>query len=128
MKSETAPIDGAQEGETKGRGRQRPLLVGGSCHKQREPTQEACPGRERDEGMSTLTRQMLKVFEQAFAGFSRVYCAGGLNHITISRLALGVASGSRKGKRNPHPTHSGGGGEPLGAQVQPTGQLAVTSL
>lgn len=104
--------------------------MGCGFNKQRELTCEVCFGHQQEEWIPTPAGQILRVDKEALTGFSHVYCAGILNTTSLFQgCVLGAAaSGSEKGKWNPHSKDRESGKEPQSAWVQLIGQLAVSFL
>lgn len=78
--------------------------------------------------LPTPTHQILNVYREALTGVSRVYWPDTLNTTLLTQgCVLGAASGSGQGKGQSWPKDRGEGEEPLIAQNQLTGQLAITT-
>lgn len=90
----------------------------------------ACLGQQQDgKWIPTPASQILKACKEALIGYSHADHVGVFNTMLLSQgCVLGVASGSQKGKWNPHSKDRGSGQQPLNAWVQLLGQWLVTSL
>lgn len=97
------PAPGPEAGHTR--------LEGDGFNKQRELTNKACFGQEQDERIPAPDHQILKVFKEAFTGFSHIYHVGVFNTASLSQgYVLGAASGSGKNKQNHIPKTGEEGG------------------
>lgn len=99
MKSETAPINGVRQGETQER--DSPLLVGGSCHKQRKPTHEACPGRQRGSGSPHSLVRCYECMKTPSRGSVTCTTQVVQHHIAFSRLCPWSSLWEREGQAEP---------------------------
>ena len=101
------------------------LLQVGRCryNKQREPTQVACLEQQQDKRIPTHTCHIL-VYKEAL---SYIYCADVLNTTNHLKTVPEAASGSRKGKQNPHSKARKGIGLQSN-QAQLMGQQVITSF
>lgn len=76
----------------------------------------------------TPTCQILEAYKEALTGFSHVYSVA-VNTTSLSQsYVLRAASGSRKGKQNPHSQDRVGNEKSLSAWVQLSGQSVVMSF